>query len=137
MPAKKPIRVLMAKTSLDGHWRGIYVVTMALRDAGMEVIWGGEIDPYQIAQTAIQEDVDVIGLNVCGRYYQIQLVMEQLKEKGAGDILVVAGGIIPPNDVPEVQQMGVAGVFPPGSTLASIVNFIKDNVKPKKNLMRA
>lgn len=125
----KPIRLLMAKTSLDGHWRGVYIVTMALRDAGMEVIYGGELDPYQIVQTAIQEDVDVIGLNICGRYYQIELIMQQLKEKGVEDMLVVAGGIVPPDDIPLLKKMGIAGVFPPGSTLPAIVSFIKQAVQ--------
>lgn len=121
--------MLIAKTSLDGHWRGVYVVTMALRDAGMEVIYGGELDPYQIVQTAIQEGVDVIGLNLCGRYYQIELIMQQLKEKGVEDMPVVAGGIVPPDDIPLLKKMGIAEVFPPGSPLPAIVNFIKQVVQ--------
>ena len=128
----KRIKVLMAKTSLDAHWRGPAVVTTAMRDAGMEVIYGGMLNPYQIIETAIQEDVDVLGLNIGGRYYQIQIIMEQLKERGLEDILVVAGGTVPQEDIPQLKEMGIAEVFPPGSSLDSITNFIKDNIKPKE-----
>ena len=124
------IKVLIAKTALDGHWRGVYVVSAAMRDAGMEVIYGGDLNPYQIVETAIQEAVDVVGLNIGGRYYQVRIIMEQLKERGMGDVLVVAGGTIPPDDIPLLKEMGIAEVFPPGSTLNSITNFIKENVKP-------
>lgn len=128
------IKVLIAKTALDGHWRGVYVVSMAMRDAGMEVIYGGDLNPYQIVQTAIQEDVDVIGLNIGGRYYQVGIIMEQLKEKGVEDVLIVAGGTVPPDDIPLLKEMGIAEVFPPGSSLKSITNFVKENVKPKEDL---
>jgi methylmalonyl-CoA mutase C-terminal domain/subunit len=128
------IKVLMAKTALDGHWRGVYVVTVALRDAGMEVVYGGDLNPYQIVATAIQEDVDVIGLNIGGRYHQIRVVMEQLREKGVHDVLVIAGGHVPREDIPTLKEMGIAEVFPPGSSLDSIVNFIKENVTPKEHL---
>jgi methylmalonyl-CoA mutase C-terminal domain/subunit len=131
-PQNRHIKVLMAKTSLDGHWRGPLVVTRAMRDAGMEVIYIGESNPYQIVETAIQEDVDVIGLNIGSRYYQVRIVMEELRKKDVKDILVVAGGIIPPEDIPMLKEMGIAEVFPPGSSLDSIVNFIKEKVQPKK-----
>lgn len=126
------IKVLIAKTALDGHWRGVYVVSTALRDAGMEVIYGGDLNPYQIVETAIQEAVDVVGLNIGGRYYQVRIIMEQLKEKGMVDVLVVAGGTIPPDDIPVLKEMGIAEVFPPGSSLNSITSFIKENVKLKQ-----
>lgn len=117
----------MAKTSLDGHWQGIAVVATALRDAGMEVIYGGILKPREVAETAEQEDVDVIGLNIGGRYYFVQELMGELQARGLGHILVVAGGTVPRDDIPVLKGLGVAGVFPPGSTLDSIVGFIRDN----------
>jgi methylmalonyl-CoA mutase C-terminal domain/subunit len=134
---EKPIKVLMCKTALDGHWRGVYVVTMAMRNAGMEVIYGGDLDPYQTVEATIQEDVDVLGLNIGGRYHQIRIVMEQLKERGIEDILVVAGGTIPREDIPQLKEMGIAEVFPPGSSLDAIVNFIKENVRPKEHIRKS
>ena len=128
-PKNRIIKVLIAKTALDGHWRGVYVVSMAMRDAGMEVIYGGDLNPYQIVETAIQEAVDVIGLNIGGRYHQVRIIMEQLKEKGVEDVLIVAGGTVPPDDIPMLKEMGVSEVFPPGSTLDSITSYIKENVK--------
>jgi len=136
-PENRRIRVLMAKTALDGHWRGVYIVTTAMRDAGMEVIYGGALDPYQIVETAIQEDVDVLGLNIGGRYYQIRTVMEQLKERGVEDILVIAGGTVPREDILLLKEMGIAEVFPPGSSLDSIVNFIKKNVRSKEHVSKS
>lgn len=132
MSPENSIRVLLAKTSLDGHWRGPLVVSMAMRDAGMEVIYIGESNPYQIVTTAIQESVDVIGLNIGSRYYQVKIVMEELKKKDVKDMLIIAGGTIPPEDIPVLKEMGIAEVFPPGSALDSIVNFIKEKVQPKK-----
>ncbi len=126
---RKRIKLLMAKASLDGHWRGVAVVSMALRDAGMEVIYGGALSPTQIAEAAIQEGGDVIGINIGAGYTAIQELMQLLHEKEANDILVVAGGTIPPEDIPVLKQMGVAGVFPPASNLDSIVTFIRENVK--------
>jgi len=126
---RKRIKLLMAKASLDGHWRGVAVVSMALRDAGMEVIYGGALNPTQITEAAIQEGVDVIGINIGAGYAAIQELMQLLHEKGANDILVVAGGTIPPEDIPVLKQMGVAGVFPPASSLDSIVTFIRENVR--------
>jgi methylmalonyl-CoA mutase C-terminal domain/subunit len=125
------IKVLIAKTSLDGHWRGPLVVARAMRDAGMEVIYIGESNPYQIVQTAIQEDVNVIGLNIGSRYYQVGIIIEELKKKRMKDILIIAGGNIPPEDIPPLKKMGIAGIFPPGSSLDSIIDFINDNVKLK------
>lgn len=118
----------MVKTSLDGHWRGPIVVSQAMRDAGMEVIFGGALKPREIAETAIQEDVDVIGLHVGGRYGQIKDLMSILKEKKVDDKLIIAGGTVPPDDIAVLKEMGIAEVFPPGSTLDSIVEYIKKSV---------
>ena len=131
MRVKRPIKVLMAKTSLDGHWRGIAVVTTALRDAGMEVTYGGMLTAQQIAEAAMQEDVDVVGLNIGGRLGAVDELMPLLKEKGLADALVVAGGTIPQEDFAHLLEIGVAGIFPPGSTLESIVDFIRKNVKKR------
>ncbi len=119
----------MAKTSLDGHWRGVAVVTTALRDAGMEVTYGGMLTAHQIAEAAMQEDVDVVGINIGGRLGAVEELMRLLKEKGLGDRLVVAGGTIPREDFQDLHDIGVAGIFPPGSTLESIVDFIRQHVK--------
>ncbi len=126
---RKRIKVLMARASLDGHWRGVLVVSTALRDAGMEVIYGGGLSAAQMVEAAIQEGVDVIGINIGAGYSAVQEVMQLLREKGANNVLVVAGGTIPAADIPLLKQMGVAGVFPPGSRLDSIVTFIRENVR--------
>jgi len=128
MERSRKIRVLMLKSSLDGHWRGIAIVSAALRDAGMEVIYAGVLNPEQAAATAIQEDVDVIGLNIGGGYGVIQVLMQFLSERDFRP-LIVAGGTIPAPDFPILEGMGIHKVFPPGSTLDSIVGYIGDNVK--------
>jgi len=122
------IRVLIAKTSLDGHWRGVVTVAAALRDAGMEVVYGGQATAAQIAQIALQEDVNVIGLNIGGRFGHVGDLMEMLKEKGMTDVLVVAGGPLLKEDIPELKQLGVAEVFPSGSKTKDIVAYISENV---------
>ena len=121
------VRVLIVKTSLDGHWRGVAAVTTALRDAGMEVIYGGMQSSEQIAQTVLQEDVDVVGLNIGGRYGHIRELMQILQKERLSDLLVVAGGNVPRDDIPELKEMGIAGVFPPGSALRDIVAFVTEN----------
>ncbi len=129
---EKKIRVLVAKPGLDGHDRGVKVVARALRDAGMEVIYIGlKQSPEQIVETAIQEDVDVIGLScLSGAHtYLFPRVMELLKENGVKDILVTCGGIIPDDDVPKLEAAGIKGIFGPGRSTEDIVEFIKKNVK--------
>lgn len=125
----KAIKVLMAKTSLDGHWRGVAVVATALRDAGMEVIYGGALTPQQIAEAAIQEDVDVIGLNIGGRYGVVERLMELLREREVRDVLIVAGGTIPDDDIPHLKELGIAEVFPPGSNTERIAQYIKEHAR--------
>ena len=134
----KPIKVLMAKTSLDGHWRGIAMVATALRDAGMEVIYAGELTAEQIINAAVQEDVDVIGLNIGGRYAIAERSIALLKEKGLSNMVVVAGGTIQPEDIDVLREMGMDGVFPPGSRLDDIVAFIEQRVyhRRSKNVPR-
>jgi methylmalonyl-CoA mutase C-terminal domain/subunit len=128
----KRIKVLIAKTSIDAHWVGPMLVTMALRDAGMEVVHGRQLTSEEIVQTAIQEDVDVIGLNLCGRYNTVSEVMAKLKERHMEDRLVIAGGVIPQEDIPYLKGMGINETFPPGSSLNSIVSYIRENVSKKR-----
>jgi methylmalonyl-CoA mutase C-terminal domain/subunit len=127
------IRVLMVKPGLDGHWRGAMVVSMALRDAGMEVIYGGNQAPENIVGIAIQEDVDVIGLSSysAGHLKLITEVMGNLRKKNAGHILVVVGGVIPHMDIPILKEEGVGEVFPPGSSPVKIVDYIEKNATPR------
>ncbi len=126
--SRKTIRVLLAKTSLDGHWRGVATVASAFKDAGMEVVYGGQATAQQIVQAAIQEDVDVIGLNIGGRFGHVGEMIRMLKEKGMDDILVIAGGPLLKEDIPELKQLGVAEVFPSGSKTKEIVAYVLENV---------
>jgi methylmalonyl-CoA mutase C-terminal domain/subunit len=126
-----PVRVVVAKPGLDGHDRGAKVVARALRDAGMEVVYTGlHQTPEQIVEAAIAEDADVVGLSVLSGAHMTLFarVVELLKERDAGDILVFGGGIIPDADIPELQRLGVAKVFTPGATTASIVDWVRENV---------
>ncbi|MGB8954912.1 MAG: cobalamin B12-binding domain-containing protein [Tumebacillaceae bacterium] len=128
------IRVLVAKPGLDGHDRGALVVAKALRDAGMEVIYTGlRQTPQQIVATAIQEDVDVVGLSsLSGAHMHLfPEVARLLKEQGAGDILVVGGGVIPEDDIPALKEAGVAEVFTPGSPLADMAEYIRTRVQKR------
>ncbi|MFA4836275.1 MAG: cobalamin-dependent protein [Dehalococcoidia bacterium] len=127
MSENRPIKVLMAKTALDGHSRGPIVVSQALRDAGMEVIFAGALNSMEVVETAIQEDVQVIGLNVCGRYKQIRDMLALLKAKGVEDKLIIVGGTIPQEDIPLLKEMGVDEVFPPGSKLDKIVQYVREH----------
>ena len=125
------IRVVVAKPGLDGHDRGAKVVARALRDAGMEVIYTGlHQTPEQIVETAIQEDADAVGLSVLSGAHMtlFRKVVELLRERGAGDIVVFGGGIIPDEDIPELARLGVPKVFTPGATTRSIVEWVRANV---------
>ncbi len=131
----KKIRVLIAKPGLDGHDRGLKVVARSLRDAGMEVIYFGlRLTPEQIAQAAIQEDVDVVGIDCLSGAHNTLFpkVTQLLRAKGGKDILVVGGGIIPQKDIPKMKSAGIAEVFGPGTPLDAIANFIKSNIGGKK-----
>ncbi|HEY8452283.1 MAG: cobalamin B12-binding domain-containing protein [Micromonosporaceae bacterium] len=125
------IRVVVAKPGLDGHDRGAKVVARALRDAGMEVIYTGlHQTPEQIVETAIQEDAHAVGLSVLSGAHMtlFRRVIELLRERGADDIIVFGGGIIPDADIPELERMGVAKIFTPGSSTESIVEWVRANV---------
>ena len=131
MPDEPAARVLIAKPGLDGHDRGAKVVARALRDAGMEVVYTGlHQTPEQIVEAAIAEDADVVGLSILSGAHMTLFakVIELLKERDADDIVVFGGGIIPDADIPELQKLGVAKVFTPGATTASIVEWVRANV---------
>ena len=128
----KKIRVLIAKPGLDGHDRGAKVVARALRDAGMEVIYTGlRQTPEQIVETAIQEDVDVIGLSILSgaHTHLFPKVIELLKENNIKDIVVMGGGVIPEEDIPELKKVGISGIFTAGTDTRDIIKFIKEKVK--------
>src|SRR5215472_8812797 len=130
MTTERKIRVLIAKPGLDGHDRGAKVLALALRDAGMEVIYTGlRQQPEQIVAAAIQEDVDVVGMScLSGAHNHLfPRVVELLKAQGADNVLVVGGGTIPESDVPELQAKGVEAVFGPGSSIAEIVAYIREH----------
>ncbi len=127
----RKIRVLVAKPGLDGHDRGAKVIARALRDAGMEVVYTGiRQTPEMIAEAALQEDVDVVGMSILSGAHMALFprIMELLRESEMGDVLVVAGGIIPDQDVPALNEMGIRGVFGPGTPTDVIVDFIRENV---------
>lgn len=130
--AEKRIRVIVAKPGLDGHDRGAKVVARALRDAGFEVIYTGlRQTPEQIVEAALSEDVNVVALSLLSGAHNTLFpkIVELLKEKGMGDVLVIGGGAIPDADIPGLKKAGVAAVFTPGTPTGDIVNFIKENVK--------
>lgn len=126
------IRVLMSKPGIDGHWRGIVVVSRGLRDAGMEVIFGGFQTVEEIAETASQEDVQVVGLSIHSgaHFIYTKKVLAELEQRGIkDDITLIVGGPIPLKDVEKLKEMGVAAVFRPGSAVEEMAEFIKNAVK--------
>ena len=130
-PTKK-IRILIAKPGLDGHDRGAKVVARALRDAGFEVIYTGlRQTPDQIAEAAVQEDVDVVGLSILSGAHMRLFpdIMKMLKERGMKDVLVIAGGIIPEDDIEPLKKMGIKGIFGPGTPTSEIVEFVRKHTK--------
>ncbi len=134
MAGEKKIRVLIAKPGLDGHDRGVKILNLGLRDQGMEVIYTGiRQTPESIAQAAVQEGVDVVGLSsLSGAHnYLFPRVVELLREKGASDTLVIGGGIIPKEDIPFLMEKGISAIFGPGTSIKAISDFIKQNVPPR------
>ncbi|MFW6136456.1 MAG: cobalamin B12-binding domain-containing protein [Candidatus Aminicenantaceae bacterium] len=131
---EKTVRVLVAKPGLDGHDRGAKVICRALRDAGFEVVYTGlRRTPEEIVSAAVQEDVDVIGLSILSGAHSVLFprIMNLLNEKEAGDIPVMAGGIIPEKDIPELKKLGIKKIFLPGTSTHDIVNWVRANVSKK------
>src|SRR4030088_3553418 len=133
----RKLRVVIAKPGLDGHDRGAKVIARALRDAGMEVIYTGlRQTPEQIVNAALQEDADVVGLSILsGAHNHIApRLMDLLKANGLDDVLVVIGGIIPDVDVPKLKEIGVKGIFLPGTPMQQIIDFISENARTKSEV---
>jgi len=131
MADERKIRVLIAKPGLDGHDRGAKIIARALRDAGMEVIYTGlRQTPEQIVAAAIQEDVDAIGLSILSGAHNVLFpeIMRMLKEEGAGDVIVFAGGIIPEKDIPRLKELGIREIFLPGTPTTAAVEAIRSAV---------
>ena len=130
----RPLRVVIAKAGLDGHDRGAKVVARALRDAGFEVIYTGlHQTPEQIVAAAIQEDVDAVGLSIMSGAHNtlFPAVIDELRKRGGDDVVVFGGGIIPEADFERLTKAGVTGVFTPGTSLETIIQWVRENVKPK------
>ena len=131
---ERTLRILVGKPGLDGHDRGAKIIARAFRDAGFEVIYTGlHQTPEQIVSAAIQEDVDAVGLSILSGAHNALLprVCQLFKEKGADDIVVFGGGVIPDDDIPGLKQAGVSEVFTPGTSTESIVQWVRDNVSPR------
>jgi methylmalonyl-CoA mutase, C-terminal domain len=131
--AERKVRILVAKPGLDGHDRGAKVVARALRDAGFEVVYTGlHQTPEMIANAAVQEDVDAVGLSIMSGAHNtlFPAVMAALKAKGADDVILFGGGIIPDDDVKRLREAGVQGVFTPGTRLETIIGWVREHVKP-------
>jgi methylmalonyl-CoA mutase C-terminal domain/subunit len=128
------IRILVAKPGLDGHDRGARVIARAYRDAGFEVVYTGlHQTPEQIVAAALQEDVDLIGLSALSgaHMYLFKRVLELLKANKADDVMVIGGGIIPEEDIPKLKKLGIKEIFLPGTSLDTVVAWVRDNVKPR------
>jgi methylmalonyl-CoA mutase C-terminal domain/subunit len=132
--AERPLKVLIAKPGLDGHDRGAKVLARGLRDEGFEVVYTGlRQTPEMIVTAALQEDVDAVGLSILSGAHMtlVPRVCSLLRERGMDDVLVTAGGIIPDEDVPALKEAGVAAVFGPGTTIATVADFLRANVRPR------
>ena len=131
--SERPIKILIAKPGLDGHDRGAKVLARGLRDEGFEVVYTGlRQTPEMIATAALQEDVDVVGLSILSGAHMTLLpkVTRLLRERGLDDVLVTAGGIIPDDDIPALEEAGVSAVFGPGTTVAEVAAYIRSHVRP-------
>ena len=134
MAVGRPLRILVAKAGLDGHDRGVKIIARALRDAGFEVIYTGlHQTPEMVAEAAVQEDVDAVGLSILsGAHLTLfPVVIDELRRRGAGDVVVFGGGIVPDEDMAALAQAGVAKIFTPGASTPDIVAWVRANVRPR------
>jgi methylmalonyl-CoA mutase C-terminal domain/subunit len=139
MTQERKLKIIIAKPGLDGHDRGAKVVARALRDAGFEVVYTGiRQTPEMIAETALQEDADVIGLSILsGAHLELfPRVVEELKKRGMDDVVLFGGGIIPHDDIPQLEKMGFRGIFGPGSSTHDIIDWVRNNA-PKRGAAAA
>jgi methylmalonyl-CoA mutase C-terminal domain/subunit len=135
MEKDRKLRILIAKPGLDGHDRGARVIARAFRDAGFEVVYTGcHQTPEQIVSTAIQEDVDMVGLSILSgaHTYSFPRIMELLRENRAEDITVIGGGIFPLEDIPKLKDVGIKEIFEPGAKLQDIIGWVREHVKPRE-----
>lgn len=135
MEKTRPIRVLVAKPGLDGHDRGAKIIARALRDAGMEVIYTGiRQTPEMIVEAALQEDVDAVLLSILSGAHMALFprLMELIKANGMDDVLIGAGGILPDEDIPAIQALGIKGCYGPGTPTTEIIRFVRENVRPER-----
>lgn len=133
--ADRRLRILVAKPGLDGHDRGAKIIARALRDAGVEVIYTGlHQTPEMVAEAALQEDVDAVGLSILSGAHMtlFPVIIDELKSRGVGDVVVFGGGIIPPEDIAALKQRGVREIFTPGATTHEIVEWVQRNVRPRR-----
>ena len=133
MRSERTLRILVAKPGLDGHDRGAKIIARALRDAGFEVIYTGlHQTPEMIVESALQEDVDAIGLSILSGAHMtlFPAILDALRARGLGDVVVFGGGIIPEDDIPKLAEIGVRGIFRPGATTEEIVRWVRANVRP-------
>ena len=131
--SERPLRILVAKPGLDGHDRGAKIIARALRDAGFEVIYTGlHQTPEMIVESALQEDVDAIGLSILsGAHLTLfPAILDRMKARGLDDVVVFGGGIIPEDDISKLAELGVRGIFRPGATTEEIVKWVRENVRP-------
>ncbi len=131
---ERRLRLLVGKVGLDGHDRGAKIVARAFRDAGFEVIYTGlHQSPEMVVQTAIQEDVDAVSLSILSgaHNYLFPRVIELLRERGAGDVAVFGGGIVPEEDIPALKEAGVLAIFTPGASTEEIVAWVRENIRPR------
>ena len=131
----RPLRILVAKPGLDGHDRGAKIIARALRDGGFEVIYTGlHQTPEMVAEAALQEDVDAVGLSILSGAHMtlFPAIIDELQARGVGDVVVFGGGIIPPEEIAELKQRGVREIFTPGATTQRIVEWVRTNVQPRQ-----
>ena len=135
MSDERKVRLLVGKVGLDGHDRGVKIIARALRDAGFEIVYTGlHQTPEMVVQTAIQEDVDAVCLSILSGAHMTLFpqVLELLREKGADDVKLLSGGIIPDDDIPRLKEAGVLEIFTPGASLNEIIQFVRDNVPSRR-----
>ena len=125
----RKIKIVIGKAGIDGHWRGIQYIAIALKNAGIEVVYAGSLTADALLETAIQEDADIIGVHVGASTKQIENLIKNMKKRQIEDVKVIIGGTIPLPDIPRLKELGVGAVFPPGSNVGDIIKYIQENAR--------